>query len=189
MLNGESDMKRLGAKLKHYPPVRPQSEVDRLWTHIAAGRCAFVSSDHVAWGLERKSNPNIFKNSSGGPGLETLLPAFWTGCEERGVSPTMVVKMLCDGPARHFLLRDRKGSFDVGADADIVVAEPGRFEFDASKSLSAVQWSSFDGREMRIRVGATFVRGQLAYDGAGIVNQAGHGRFQRPRLEGAERVP
>ena len=167
MLNGESDMKRLGAKLKHYPPVRPQSEVELLWTHIAAGRCTFVSSDHVAWGLERKSNPNIFKNSSGGPGLESLLPAFWTGCEERGISPTMVVKMLCDGPARHFLLRDRKGSFDIGADADIVIAEPGRFVFDASKSLSAVQWSSFDGREMRIRVGATFVRGKLAFDGAG----------------------
>jgi allantoinase len=186
MLNGESDMQRLGAKLKHYPPVRPQSEIELLWTHIAAGRCTFVSSDHVAWGLERKSNPNIFKNSSGGPGLETLLPAFWTGCEERGISPTMVVKMLCDGPARHFLLRDRKGSFDLGADADIVIAEPGRFVFDASKSLSAVQWSSFDGREMRIRVGATFVRGQLVYDGTRIVNKPGHGRFLRPELRGPE---
>ena len=103
MLNGESDMQRLGAKLKHYPPVRPQSEVERLWTHIAAGHCTFVSSDHVSWGLERKSHPNIFKNSSGGPGLENLLPAFWTGCEERGLSPTTVVRMLCDGPARHFL--------------------------------------------------------------------------------------
>jgi allantoinase len=184
MLNGEADMQRLGAKLKHYPPVRPQSEVELLWSHIAAGHCTFVSSDHVSWGLERKSNPNIFKNSSGGPGLETLLPAFWTGCEERGISPTMVVKMLCDGPARHFGLRDRKGSLEIGADADIVVAEPGRFPFDASKSLSAVQWSSFDGREMRIRVGATFVRGQLAYDGEKIVNRAGHGRFLRPHADG-----
>ncbi|MGP8164141.1 MAG: dihydroorotase [Steroidobacteraceae bacterium] len=188
MLNGESDMKRLGAKLKHYPPVRPQSEVDLLWTHIAAGRCSFVSSDHVSWGLERKSNPNIFKNSSGGPGLETLLPAFWTGCEERGMSPTMVVRMLCEGPARHFLLRDRKGSFDDGADADIVVAEPGRFAFDAAKSLSAVQWSSFDGRTMHIRVAATFVRGQLVFDGSRIVNQAGDGRFLRPRPNDEERA-
>jgi allantoinase len=186
MLNGEADMKRLGAKLKHYPPVRPQSEVELLWTHIAAGRCTFVSSDHVSWGLERKSNPNIFKNSSGGPGLETLLPAFWTGCEERGIAPTMVVKMLCDGPARHFLLRDRKGSFDLGSDADIVIVEPGKFVFDASKSLSAVQWSSFDGREMRVRVGATFVRGQLVYDGSKIVNKPGHGRFLRPALKGPQ---
>jgi len=188
MLNGESDMQRLGAKLKHYPPVRPQSEVERLWTHVAAGHCAFVSSDHVAWSLERKSNPNIFKNSSGGPGLETLLPAFWTGCEERGISPTLVVRMLCDGPARHFLLRDRKGSFDVGADADIVVAEPGRFTFDASKSFSAVQWSSFDGREMHIRVAATFVRGQLAFDGSRVVNPAGYGRFLKPRIGASERA-
>jgi allantoinase len=188
MLNGEADMQRLGAKLKQYPPARPQSEVELLWTQIAAGRCTFVSSDHVAWSLERKSNPNIFKNSSGGPGLETLLPAFWTGCEERGISPSMVVKMLCDGPARHFLLRDRKGSFDLGSDADVVIVEPGRFVFDASKSLSGVQWSPFDGREMRVRVGATFVRGQLVYDGAQIVNKAGHGKFLRPWLKSAEQT-
>jgi len=100
-----------------------------------------------------------------------------------------VVKMLCDGPARHFLLRDRKGSFDAGADADIVVAEPGRFVFDASKSLSAVKWSSFDGREMRIRVAATFVRGLLAFDGSGIVNKPGHGRFLAPRLKGGATAP
>jgi len=93
----------------------------------------------------------------------------------------MVVRMLCEGPARHFLMRDRKGSFDIGADADIVVAEPGRFAFDASKSLSAVQWSSFDGREMRIRVGATFLRGRMVFDGSRVMNQAGEGRFLRPQ--------
>jgi allantoinase len=95
--------------------------------------------------------------------------------------------MLCEGPARHFMLRDRKGSFDLGSDADIVVAEPGRFVFDASKSLSAAQWSAFDGREMRIRIGATFVRGQLVFDGSRIVNKPGHGRFQRPRVPGGDR--
>jgi allantoinase len=158
-----------------------------LWTLVAAGRCNFISSDHLAWSLERKSNPNIFRNASGSPGLETLVPAFWTGCEQRGLSPSMVVRMLCEGPARHFLLRDRKGSFDLGSDADIVVAEPGRFVFDASKSLSAAQWSAFDGREMRIRIGATFVRGQLVFDGSRIVNKPGHGRFQRPRVPGGDR--
>jgi allantoinase len=181
MLNEEEDMRRLGAKLKHYPPVRSKAEVERLWTHIAAGHCDFVSSDHVSWGLERKSDPNIFKNASGGPGLETLLPAFWTGCEEHGLSPSTVVRMLSDGPARHFRLRDRKGSFDVGADADIAVLEPGRFVFDAAKSLSAVQWSAFHGREMRVRVAATFVRGKLAFDGERVVNAAGYGAFLKPR--------
>jgi allantoinase len=186
MLDGEDDMRRLGAKLKHYPPMRPRAEVELLWGHIAAGRCDFVSSDHVAWGLERKSNADIFKNASGGPGLETLLPAFWTGCQEHGLSPTTVVRMLCDGPARHFLLRDRKGSFDPGADADIVVVEPGRFIFDAARSLSAAHWSAFDGREMSVRVAATFLRGAPVYDGETIMNAPGAGRFLRPhRTESA----
>lgn len=180
MLNHEEHSKKFGAKTKHYPPIRPQAEVDLLWTHIANDACTFVSSDHVSWGLERKGNPNIFKNSSGGPGLETLLPAFWTGCEEHGISPSMVVRQLSRNPARHFLLDDRKGSLDVGADADIIVLSPETYLFDPSRSLSAVQWSSFEGRRFTVKVAATYCRGQLVFDGNGIVNQAGDGRFLRP---------
>ncbi|QHE93071.1 amidohydrolase family protein [Pandoraea fibrosis] len=181
MLNHEEHTRRFGARTKHYPPIRPKAEVDLLWTHMAAGDCTFVSSDHVSWGLERKGNPNVFRNSSGGPGLETLLPAFWTGCEEHGISPTMVVKQLCRNPARHFLLDDRKGSLEVGADADVVILRPERYAYDPSTSLSAVQWSSFEGREFTVRVAGTWCRGQQVYDGAGIVNRKGDGRFLRPR--------
>lgn len=180
MLNHEEHSKKFGAKTKHYPPIRPQAEVDLLWTHIANDACTFVSSDHVSWGLERKGNPNIFKNSSGGPGLETLLPAFWTGCEEHGISPSMVVRQLSRNPARHFLLDDRKGSLDVGADADIIVLSPETYSFDPSSSLSAVQWSSFEGRRFTVKVAATYCRGQLVFDGNRIVNRAGDGRFLRP---------
>jgi allantoinase len=180
MLNHEEHTRRLGAKTKHYPPIRPKAEVEKLWTHIANDECTFVSSDHVSWSLSRKENPNVFKNSSGGPGLETLLPAFWTGCAEHGIAPTMVVKQLCLQPARHFLLEDRKGSLEVGKDADVVLLDPQRHAFDPSRSLSAVQWSSFEGRELLVRVAATWCRGQRVYDGARIVNSAGSGRFLRP---------
>lgn len=179
MLNEEEHVRRFGAKAKHYPPIRPKAEMERLWTHIAAGHCDFVSSDHVSWGLDTKSDPVIFKNASGGPGLETLLPALWTGCEEHGISPTMVVKLLCEGPAKAFLLAD-KGRLAEGADADIVVLEPGRFVHDPGKSLSAVKWSSFEGREFTVRVAATYLRGQLVWDGSAIRNKAGNGRFLRP---------
>lgn len=195
MLNHEEHTRRLGAKTKHYPPIRPKAEVDLLWTHIAHDDCTFISSDHVSWGLERKSNPDVFKNSSGGPGLETLLPAFWTGCAEHGISPPMVVRQLCANPARHFLLGDRKGSLDVGHDADFVLLKDDPHPFDPSNSLSAVKWSSFEGRRFDVRVAATYCRGQLAYDGRGIHTPKGYGRFLRPerqtprdvRQEGAPR--
>lgn len=181
MLNHEEHTRKFGAKTKHYPPIRPKAEMELLWTHVANNECSFVSSDHVSWGLERKGNPNVFKNASGGPGLETLLPAFWTGCEEHGISPTMVVRQLCANPARHFLFDDRKGSLDVGMDADIVIVKPEPHAFDPSNSLSAVQWSSFEGRQFNVRVAATYCRGALAFDGRQVRNPKGFGRFLRPR--------
>lgn len=179
MINVEDHLDRFGARIKHYPPIRSRAEGELLWSHMAAGHCDFVSSDHVSWGLEKKGDPNVFKNSSGGPGIETLLPAFWTGCAEHGIAPTMVVKQLCEGPARCFQLAE-KGSLATGFDADIVVLEPGRFIHDPSRSLSAVRWSSFEGRVFQVRVAATYVRGKLAYDGAKIVNRGGDGKFLRP---------
>lgn len=180
MLNHEEHTRRFGAKTKHYPPIRPAAEVEKLWTHVAAGDCGFVSSDHVSWGLERKQHADVFRNSSGGPGLETLLPAFWTGCAEHGISPTMVVKQLCTNPANHFLLGDRKGGLDVGMDADIVLLKPDVHAHDPSTSLSAVQWSSFEGRRFDVRVAATWCRGQLVYSDGQVRNAAGDGRFLRP---------
>lgn len=165
--------------------MRPKAETELLWTHIANDECTFVSSDHVSWGLERKSDPDIFKNASGGPGLETLLPAFWTGCEAHGISPTMVVKQLCRNPAQHFLLDDRKGTLEVGKDADIVIIKPERYAFDPSYSHSAVTWSSFEDMEFTVRVAATYCRGNLAYQhnahGGEIATAKGYGRFLRPR--------
>ena len=181
MLDHEDHARRLGAKVKHYPPIRPKAETELLWKQLAAGRCTFVSSDHVSWGLERKGNPNIFMNTSGGPGLETLLPAFWTGCEEHGLGPRLAVDLLCRNPAGYFRLDDRKGSLEAGMDADIVVLRPDRYRYDPSNSLSAVTWSSFEGREFTVRVAATYCRGELVWDGAGVVNEAGgDDRFLRP---------
>jgi allantoinase len=172
-------MRRLGAKVKHYPPMRPQSEVDRLWTHVAAGNVDFVSSDHVSWGLDRKADPNIFRNAPGGPGLESLVPAFWTGCIEHGLSPQLATRLLSTNPAGFFLMVD-KGSLSPGKDADITVLEPGNFIYDASNSQAAVNWSAFDGRRFRVRIAATFLRGAPVWDGKRILNTPGSGRLQKP---------
>lgn len=186
MLNHEEHTRRFGAKTKHYPPIRPKAESEKLWGHIAEGHCTFVSSDHVSWGLERKGNPDVFKNASGGPGLETLLPALWTGCEQHGLAPTTVAQLLCRNPARHFLLDDRKGSLEPGKDADFVILNPEKYRFDPSTSLSAVTWSAFEGMEFSVRVEATYCRGQAVFKDHKIINQAGHGRFLRPRANTAE---
>jgi allantoinase len=178
-LNEEEHMSRLGARTKHFPPIRPKQQMEALWRYIAAGDCAFVSSDHVAWGLERKGDPNIFQNAAGGPGLETLLPAFWTGCVERGLPLTLVAQLLAKGPAEHFGLAS-KGRLDPGFDADLTVVEPGEFPYDPGGSFSAVNWSAYEGRIMAAKVVATFLGGRTAFIDGEVTTKAGDGRFVRP---------
>jgi allantoinase len=161
------------------PPIRPKDQVEALWGHVAAGRVDFVSSDHVAWSLDRKANhENFFRNSSGVPGLETLLPAFFTGVERRGLPLTLVPRMLSGGAARHFCLAE-KGRLAPGADADFVVLEPGKHRYSVKHAQGAAEWSPFDGMEFSVRVRDTFVRGKQVWDGkAGKVTAtAGQGRF------------
>jgi allantoinase len=98
------------------------------------------------------------------------------------------VRQLCRNPARHFLLDDRKGSLEPGKDADFVVLKPERYAFDPSTSLSAVQWSSFEGMEFSVQVMTTYCRGVKAYELAGqaaIRNEKGFGQFLQPAAFGA----
>ena len=83
--------------------------------------------------------------------------------------------------ARCANLDSKIGTLSPGKDADIVLLTPERHRFDPSHSLSAVQWSSFEGREFTVRVAGTWCRGQQVYDGQRIVNRSGDGRFLRPR--------
>src|SRR5690606_36807089 len=67
----------LGARMKVNPPIRP-GQIEALWADVAAGRVAFVSSDHSSWPIDNKFTPSIFDAGAGVPGLATLLPAFYT---------------------------------------------------------------------------------------------------------------
>ena len=63
------DVKARDGLAKINPPIRSAAEREKLWAHLAAGNIDLVSTDHVAWSLDRKNDPNMLANSSGGPGL------------------------------------------------------------------------------------------------------------------------
>ncbi len=176
----EEDMARQGAFLKINPPIRSETERLALWDSLIAGEVDLVSTDHVAWPESRKSDPDIFKNGSGVPGLETWLPAFYTGAvAERGLSPILVARLCADNPARHFGL-SRKGRIAVGFDADIAVLRRGSAPFEARTMTSKIKWSPFAGRTMAGRVAATFVRGRKVFEEGRVLAAPGYGAFVRP---------
>ncbi|WP_370675189.1 dihydroorotase family protein [Pleomorphomonas sp. PLEO] len=179
--DAEVDMQRWGGRLKVNPPIRA-GERERLWQVLEDGGVAFVSSDHSAWPLARKDVTSIFDAAAGMPGLETLLPAFFTAAAARkGVEAAaeLTADYLCDRPARFFGL-SRKGRLAPGFDADLTVLKPGDHVFDASTAPEGAGWSCYDGATFTGMPTATYVRGRRVWDGKQVAADAvGHGRFVR----------
>lgn len=165
-LSEEEDVAHLVGKAKINPPIRPKTEVDALWRHLAAGNVTIVSTDHVSWSEDRKSDPEMLNNASGVPGLEALYSLLLKGLAERNLPLTWAARLLAENPARLFRLSDRKGGIAPGRDADIVVARRDAFRYDpAASGCNFATWSPYEGIELPIRIEAAFLRGAPVFDG------------------------
>ena len=176
----EDDVSRLVGKAKINPPVRQRREVEALWRHLAAGNVTIVSTDHVSWSEDRKTDPNMLKNASGVPGLEALYALLLRGLDQRGLSFSWAARLLAENPARLFRLSDRKGGIAVGRDADLVVMRRDAHRYDpAASGHNFVSWSPYEGIDLPFRVEATYLRGRPVFDGRSV-GAPGEGRFLRP---------
>lgn len=180
-LDEENDVARLGGKAKINPPIRPRREVEAIWRHLAAGRVSMVSTDHVSWSEDRKTNPDMLKNASGVPGLEVMVPLFVKGALARGIPLIWAARLMAENPARHFRLDHRKGGLRAGRDADVTVLIDRPTTYDAAASRHSIAgWSPYDGMDLPWTVAATWRRGQMIFDGTEVLAAPGTGQFIRP---------
>lgn len=187
LILSEDEMPRLRGYGKINPPLRSAAAREGLWSALFAGSVAFVTSDHVAWPRTLKDKPNIFDNASGAPGVETLLPLFYSeAVAARGLPITRFAQLTAAGPARRFGLYPRKGALMPGSDADVTVLDPApTWTFRASDTLTTADWSPFDGMTLHGRVVKTLVRGKTVFDfeQGGIVANQPDGQFVIPRRD------
>jgi allantoinase len=182
-LDEEHDVRRLGGKAKINPPLRSRREIDALWHHLAAGNVTVVSTDHVSWSEDRKTDPNMLKNASGVPGLEVLYPLLMKGLSEHGLSFSHAARLLAHNPANLFRISHVKGALAVGRDADVVLARRDAYRYSAAQSgNNYVSWSPYDDVELPFRVVATFLRGRCVAADGQVTAKPGHGRFIQPPL-------
>lgn len=166
----EAALGQFGGTEDDYPLLRPREEVEALWKLLANDAYTFVSTGYQA---REDDNPNGLTGTSD-YGPKFLLPALWAGCAARGLPPSLVVRLLSYNPAAHFLLDDRKGSFDIGKDADIVALAPGTSPAESKSGRQKCAHS--------VHVFGTWRRGELVYDGMQVQGEPGSGRYLRPRV-------
>jgi allantoinase len=141
-----------GTLFKCAPPIRGREHREALWDGLRSGALSMVVSDHSP------SPPNLkegdFATAWGGiSSLQIRLPATWTGASTRGFGLTDLAGWLALAPARLAGLDDRKGSIEIGRDADFVVFDPdGETVVRGAELLHRHPITAYEGLRLRGRV-------------------------------------
>lgn len=167
-----------GPLSKMAPPLRTPDDVDALFDALADGTLDIVSTDHSVYHREAKEVDRWWDAPFGVHSLQWSLPVVHTeAVVERNFSLPWLVQAMSTAPARTFGLPE-KGTLEPGTDADVIVFDPNatvtiRAEDDAANT----SYSIYEGREVRGRIDATFVRGEQVVEDGALVGDPGTGRF------------
>ena len=182
LLLTDDDLIAQGPRAKIAPALRSRQDVEELWQGLRENAIRVVSSDHAAHPIRAKmASASIFEVPSGLPGTEFLLPLLFSeGVVNRGMSLTWLAQVLADWPARIFGLHPRKGSIQVGADADLVIFDPqARWTISEEEQHSLAEHTPYVGWTVQGRPRMSLVRGKVVLDDSMINVSPGYGKYLR----------
>ncbi len=159
------------------PPIRSAGNRERLWQGLRDGVLGMVVSDHSPSSPEVKAlETGDFAGAWGGiSSIQLRLSAVWTAGRSRGVDFVDLARWLAEAPAALAGLTN-KGAIAAGHDADLVVWDPDvQWDVDPTKLLHRHSITPYAGRRLSGAVAATYLRGEVVYDGDRV--RAGHGRL------------
>ena len=163
------------------PPYRSREHLAALWEALATNALSTTGTDHCCFttGQKRAGAASFTRIPNGCGGVEDRLHVLWhLGVNGGRLTPEKFVALTSSNAARVFNLWPRKGSLEVGADADVIVLDPSR-----TKTLSArtqhqrTDFSVWEGREVRGVVVHTLARGRHLWADGDLRPEAGSGRY------------
>jgi len=171
-----------GAKYVMSPPLRDKRNQEVLWNGLRDGLVQTVATDHAPFDFktQKPMGKNDFtKIPNGIPSLEDRINVLYTyGVKTGKIDLHTFVNIASTQVAKIFDLFPRKGTIQIGADADLVVYDPDyRGKISAKKQQMNVDYNVFEGWKIEGRPGLVTVRGRIAVRDGKFVGKHGHGKF------------
>lgn len=183
LLNSEA-LNKHGPYAKCDPPLRLPGDQKRLWEGIQDGTIDALASDHAPYPVEEKERGwrDIFDAPSGGIGVELSLPLMLDCINRRKLTLERLVEIFSANPARILGLYPRKGSLQIGSDADIAIVDAKKAYTVRGEDLHSRQKrTAFEGYEGKGCVQTVIVRGSKVFDDGEAVGRPGNGQFLEPQ--------
>jgi dihydropyrimidinase len=171
-----------GMKYVMSPPLRDKSNQPVLWNGLRDGLIQTVATDHCPFDFttKKKMGGNDFtKIPNGIPSLEDRINVLYTyGVKTGKIDLHTFVNCASTQAAKTFDLFPRKGTIQLGADADLVVFDPNyRGKISAKTHHINVDYSVFEGWKIEGRPSVVTVRGEVAVRDGKFVGKIGRGKF------------
>ena len=166
------------------PPIREQSNREKLWDALREGLVDQVVTDHSPSTAELKcSGSGDFMKAWGGiSSLQLGLAAVWTEARARGRTVRDLVEWMSAAPARLAGIHGKKGAIAAGFDADLVIWDPDAdFTVDATTLQHRNKITPYQARMLKGATLRTILRGETIYerDRAGGAFAERRGRWLR----------
>ncbi len=174
----KEELKRRGAFAKMVEPLRAKEDNDILWHALKCGTLNIVASEHAPHPKQEKEK-SFSEAPSGVPNLETMLPMMYTEVLEGRLTYKRLIEVCSENPAKVFNL-EKKGMIREGYFADLVVISNTNEKINPDNFFSKAKHSPFDGRIIKAKPYATFLRGVKVYEDGEILAKPGCGNIIRP---------
>ena len=162
------------------PPLREKSDNRALREALRDGEIQVLATDHCAFTREQKLSSSDCRTIYPGiPGTEEMLLLLNTLKDEtESMTMSDVVRLVSANPAKLFGIYPRKGSLEVGTDADITIFDPNeRWTLEDDKMHSASRYTPYRHFGVHGKVKATILRGSVIMENGEYYGQPGEGRF------------
>ena len=171
-----------GAKFVLTPPLRMPSDHDALWKGLQVGELTIVSTDHCPFMFETQKHMGIndfTKIPNGGPGIENRLQLLYHfGVNEGKISLQKWIELVSLNPAKMFGLYPKKGTLEVGSDADVVIWDPAKkHTISAETHHMRVDYSMYEGMRVVGNADTVISRGEIIVAHNEWLGTAGRGRY------------
>ena len=178
-----------GAKWVMSPPLREKKDQAALWAGINQGLLQIVATDHCPfmWEQKQMGKDDFSKIPNGHPAIENRVELLFSeGVQKGKISLQKFVDVTSTNAAKIFGMFPRKGTLNIGSDADIVIFDPNqKHTLSAKTHHMNVDYSGYEGWELTGKVKTVLLRGKVAIDNNECKVEKGNGKFiKRNKVKG-----
>jgi dihydropyrimidinase len=170
-----------GAKWVMSPPLRAKWNQDVLWSGLKSRAISTIGTDHAPFTTDQKKmgKDAFTKIPNGIPTIQERVDLVHTyGVAAGRLGLQAMVDACSTQAARIFGMYPKKGTIQVGSDADLVVYDPGwKGTFTKQGSFSKADYNAYEGWEKKGRPSVVTVRGLVQARDGQFVGKKGTGQF------------